>query len=62
MIVAVPADRAVTEPVVLTTVAMEALLLLHVPPAVVSLRLRLLLTHILPVPLIAPGEEGTGLT
>lgn len=53
MIVVVPADIPVTTPVELT-VATEGLLLLHVPPAVVSESVIVVPTQVEEAPMIGP--------
>ena len=49
----------VTTPVVAPTLAMAALLLLHVAPGVVVLNVVVLPTHTFGVPLIGPGNGFT---
>jgi hypothetical protein len=52
---AVPADTAVTTPVALT-VAIEALLVPHTPPAMVSVKDCVAPAHMVVVPMISPGS------
>ena len=59
MIVVVPASRPVTTPELLPTVAVVALLLLHVPPVGVLLSVLLLPTHTVGVPPITAGRALT---
>ena len=55
----VPAPTAVTTPVLLTTVATEVVLLLHVPPVVVSVSVVLDPIHSPVVPPMAAGPAVT---
>ena len=55
MILAVPAATPVTTPVPLITLAIPALLLLHVPLVVISVRLVVAFTHRLAVPVMGDG-------
>ena len=59
--VAAPALTPVTVPVLASTVAIEASLLLHTPPVVVLLSVLVVPLHIVVVPVIAPmvGTDKT---
>lgn len=59
---ATPADTPVTTPVVDAAVAIEVLLLIHVPPLVASVRVVALPAQTLKVPAIAAGAGFTVIT
>ena len=61
MIIAVPAATPLTTPVVEPMVAIPVLLLLHVPPDVMSLSVVELPTQTLVVPVMGAGDELTNM-
>ena len=59
MIVVVPDTRPLTIPVVRLTVAVAVVLLLQVPPVVISLNVIIVPAHRLELPVIAAGDGVT---
>ena len=57
--VAVPADTPVTTPVVMPTVAVERELLVHVPPAIISVSVIVEPTQTSLLPIMAGGNAYT---